>query len=618
MGAARSCAEKPWCLSPHACDRDGQTYLDLVTAIPSHGQCGTFDEEIIEVECPAGAIFPETLQNLKLLDRHFLVFCGTSNLVALRWVLRFGASPSTHDANSTTGLHVACRSGSCSVVLELLRHQNRPALDRADVAGWTPLHVAARMSRCSLVVLLLKAGAPAWVRNSHGELPSDMCLDGATHAAFASFQEYLLSGSRGSHITAAAWNFYWDRPEAEDLEAPLPTPFFTPQQPMANLRSQKEAVVVGTRIFNSQPGYGIAFIRAAGLVHDYPRSSSKFLYQEGINRQAVGYFLGQTFSMCETLRLAFFSRCEFWGTGVISALVEARIGFDWPDDLQQISRITYAIAINWWTCHEEGQPSGAQVSSVGLDEVQGLDLKTDIGTAEALQHLMLSVLCLHHHLYERRYDMDFDAWKSLQQSTVNTSDAIPDELLYKIWCIVRKSPIAQLSVPGLTGERSVSLEGKLGIEQMEQMQMTPAQLATATPEQVPWLAGFPSLQGWLNISTPGLEGDVKGRLWASVCLGLLFFSLSPSAAAPEAFVSLSGVFPSWEGDVILLEKWRSFDGKSETALPVDSFVTGALLKPDGSWKECSFLRVELGLMQADDPKLWLNWLGSMDKTRSWV
>ena len=52
---------------------------------------------------------------------------------------------------------VACRSGSCSVVLELLRHQNRPALDRADVAGWTPLHVAARMSRCSLVVLLLKA-----------------------------------------------------------------------------------------------------------------------------------------------------------------------------------------------------------------------------------------------------------------------------------------------------------------------------------------------------------------------------------------------------------------------------------------------------------------------------
>lgn len=38
-------------------------------AIPSHGSCGAFDEELIEVECPAGAIFPETTQNLNALDR---------------------------------------------------------------------------------------------------------------------------------------------------------------------------------------------------------------------------------------------------------------------------------------------------------------------------------------------------------------------------------------------------------------------------------------------------------------------------------------------------------------------------------------------------------------------
>ena len=48
-----------------------------------------------------------------------------------------------------------------------------------------------------------QAGAPVWVRNSHGELPSDMCLDGATHSAFASFQDYLLSGPGTS---AATWN----------------------------------------------------------------------------------------------------------------------------------------------------------------------------------------------------------------------------------------------------------------------------------------------------------------------------------------------------------------------------------------------------------------------------
>ncbi|CAE7314155.1 ANKRD1 [Symbiodinium natans] len=628
MGAARSCAEKPWCLSPHACDRDGQTYLDLVTAIPSHGQCGTFDEEVIEVECPAGAIFPETLQNLKLLDRHFLVFCGTSNLVALRWVLRFGASPSTHDSNSTTGLHVACRSGSGSVVSELLRH--RPSLDRADVAGWTPLHVAARMSRCSIVVLLLKAGAPIWVRNSHGELPSDMCLDGATHSAFASFQEYLLSSPQ---INAAAWSFYWDRPEAEDSEAPLPTPFFTPQHPIANFRGQKEAVLIATRVFNAQPGYGIAFIRAAGLAHDYPRSSSKFLYQDGINRKAVGHFLGQTFAMCETLRLAFFSRCEFWNTGVVSALVEARRGFDWPEELQQMSRIVYAIAINWWTCHEEAQnfqnlQQEAEAPLVELDEIRGLDLKTDIGSAEALQHMMLSVLCLHHYMHEQRNDMDFEAWKTLQSSQ-GTAGEIPDELLYKIWRVVRKEALPQLSVPGLTGSSGGSHSLKIVLPEadgtsleegdktlLENVEQTEQSLAQS--EQIPWLQGLPSLQGWLNVSTPGLEADVKGRLWASVCLGLLFFSLSPRAAAPEAFVSLSGVFPSWDGGSIILEKWRSIDGKSESSSPSNNFVTGALLKPDGSWKECNFLKVELGLTPQEDPQSWLSWLGSIENTRSWV
>ena len=148
---------------------------------------------------------------------------------------------------------------------------------------------------------------------------------------------------------------------------------------------------------------------------------------------------------------------------------------------------------------------------------------------------------------------------------------------------------------------------------------SPWQPRKALPDKVPWLDGLPSMQGWLNVSTPGQAlGDPSGRLWASACLGLLFFSLSPSAAAPEAFMSLSGVFPSWDGGCIVLEKWRSFDGKSPDSSPSSNFVTVALLKPDGSWKECNFLKVELRLMPTDDPQSWLNWLGSMENTRSWV
>jgi len=68
-------------------------------------------------------------------------------------------------------------------------------------------------------------------------------------------------------------------------KAPLPTPFFTPQHPIASFRGHKDASQIGVRIFNAQPGYGIAFIRAVGLVHDYPRSASKFLLQETVDRK---------------------------------------------------------------------------------------------------------------------------------------------------------------------------------------------------------------------------------------------------------------------------------------------------------------------------------------------
>ena len=59
---------------------------------------------------------------------------------------------------------------------------------------------------------LSQVGAPLGSRNSHGELPSEMCLDEATHMAFSSYQEHLFSSSR------SPWSFQVDRPDAEDAE----------------------------------------------------------------------------------------------------------------------------------------------------------------------------------------------------------------------------------------------------------------------------------------------------------------------------------------------------------------------------------------------------------------
>ena len=46
-------------------------------------------------------------------------------------------------------------------------------------------------------------------------------------------------------------------------------------------------------------------------------------------REAVGLFLSEGYAMCDTLRLAFFSRCELWDTSVTSALLEACQGMAW-------------------------------------------------------------------------------------------------------------------------------------------------------------------------------------------------------------------------------------------------------------------------------------------------
>lgn len=579
MGAA-SCTEK--CSWSPSCDRDGGVYLDLVTAIPSHGSCGAFDEELIEVECPAGATFPETVQNLNALDRHFLHFCGSSNVVVVRWLLHFGASPFAHDSNNTTGVHVACRAGSAGVLQELLRH--RPSLDRADVAGWTPLHVAARMSRCSLVVILLKVGAPLGSRNSHGELPSEMCLDEATHMAFSSYQEHLFSSSR------SPWSFQVDRPDAEDAEAPLPTPFFTPQHPIASFRGHKDASQIGVRIFNAQPGYGIAFIRAVGLVHDYPRSASKFLLQETVDRKAVGNFLGETFAMCDTLRLAFFSRCDLWNTGVVSALLQACHGLEWPDDLQKVNRLVHALAINWWTCHEEFADEEV-LQPDDLDEIRGLELKSKLGNAENLSFLFLSCLCLHHYLHECAGRMEPEIWRKFHESI----ETVPPVVLHKIFAVIRRHWIPQFSIPFLSSKNFKRCE--------------PLPVRSSS---LPWLHGIPAIQGWLSVeSIPPHDIGYRSKreLWISISLGLLCFSLSPSSAAPEACLALTGLQSHWDRERVVLQK-HSGSRSDAAATAGKADVMLAHLKADGSWKECQFQKMELsiGPSSQEDPQKWLQWL----------
>ncbi len=116
-------------------------------------------------------------------------------------------------------------------------------------------------------------------------------------------------------------------------EAPLPTPFFTPQHPIASFRGHHEASQIGIRIFNAQPGYGVAFIRAAGLVHDYPRSASKFLLQEDVDRKVgLGWFGDSRRS-----------------NSIMSSMSSRDTQF-WYQDLVRLCR-KQLLQSHWLTCH---------------------------------------------------------------------------------------------------------------------------------------------------------------------------------------------------------------------------------------------------------------------------
>ncbi|CAE7254370.1 ARFGEF1 [Symbiodinium sp. CCMP2592] len=200
------------------------------------GQCSQLTisqslESIIEEPEPSGAVFPDTLEGLNVIDRNLLQFCASTNLAGVRWLLVLGANRRVTDQKGTTCLHAACRSGSCSIVevLVLLDEEPQPGqpgpgatgpaarpfrmdpsekgqgqetdvihgeeekerdgtncsggnsgLQSTDEAGWTPLHVAAFMGRQDVVRVLLRNGANTLARSNKGQFAVDLCSDVST------------------------------------------------------------------------------------------------------------------------------------------------------------------------------------------------------------------------------------------------------------------------------------------------------------------------------------------------------------------------------------------------------------------------------------------------------
>lgn len=346
---------------------------------------------------PAGAIFPETLEDLNEMDRLLLIFAQTPNLAAIRWLFVLGANVDACDTNGSTALHAACRSGSLQVVQELTA--STLPIDAVDVAGWTPLHVAMFMGRRAVVVHLLQKGAEGSCRNIKGLTPSDLSSDVLLREMITS-----CAAHRKAHGTSQTWEHRQSAEELKDIKISSRLrfePFFVPRAPvMKDVGSVSVLQQLGLEIFNQRPGQGLAFLVSTGTVRDFPVELSTFLTEHGVSPKQVGEFLGEDFSLAQTLRLEYINSVRLIGTGVVSCLAKVCKQFTLPTDMHKIDRIIDGVAQIWWRQHEHFSLKDADKGGEEEgDEVEGLRLMKQIGSYDVLHQLMFSAIMLHWNLY---------------------------------------------------------------------------------------------------------------------------------------------------------------------------------------------------------------------------
>lgn len=429
-----------------------------------------FSDETLTCD-PAGAIFEETLEDLNDMDRELLLFSAGSNLAAVRWLFVLGADKFSRDSNGTTALHTACRTATLPIIQELM-HQGIP-LDATDNSGWSPLHIAIFMCRRDAVLCLLRARAPLTATNLKGQTPLDLCNDAWTREAIRSF---MLHSQRHPD---RPWRFEREDEAQQDVSLPNRLqyePFFVPRSPVISEQAHKQDFfTLGQLIFNKRPGQGLAFLVASGCTRDYPVDLSFFLRRGRLDLAQIGQFLGESFSLSQTLRLEFINSVKFHGTSIVSGLAKVFTLLQVPPDLQKIDRLVHGVARIWWRQHDkiseeeeergvEGDkhaskdasnvPAPAAKAPSDEAELESFELKQYLVSPETLYQLMFSVVMLHWNLYapsaggENEEDgrIGMSKWLEINRGLEADGSDVPLHILQRTYRTVRNGFIPQLTI----------------------------------------------------------------------------------------------------------------------------------------------------------------------------
>lgn len=465
---------------------------------------------------PAGAVFDETLQDLPYLDRQLLLFSSSNNVVAVRWLLRFGANRWMRDSNATTCLHAACRSGSPAIVQALLdsaadEDKDKKALQAADIAGWTPLHIAVFMGRNEVAVALLKAGAGLQIKNLAGQIPADLCSDARTQSVIGAF----LQGSgrinssiiqETHHVAAASVDSSGPELASSDDQVHASTvfhevqfePFFVPRTPVIRDRSwdthfTKQLVRLGQAIFNGQPGRGLAFMVASGCTRDYPIDLVAFLRGSSLDQAQICVFLGEDFSLSKILRMEFINSISYLRSGVVGSLKKAFQSFKAPPDLQKIDRIIASLAEVWWRQHAKKSSVNSDrappsISAEGAQEMTGFHLRDVLPNSLSLHQLLFSSIMLHWNLHAAQRSaarMTLNDWLEMHRGLKNQHEDLPDRVLIPIFRILCDEEVPHLKIA------------------------SPVDAPPVQGPPKPVTASFARIQGWVRVLGNGFTSPFR-------------------------------------------------------------------------------------------------------------
>jgi len=395
---------------------------------------------------PAGAVFHETLEELSEVDRLLLLYAGSPNLVAVRWLTALGANAVAVDIRGTTCLHAACRSGSLAV----LRHFLSEGLDHgaADASGWTPLHVAAFMGRSRVALQLLESGANGDTETAQGQTAADLCNDASLRDVLKAWSSYARNGVSTPKLSNMLES---SRTDVQVSGGVRFEPFFVPRP--AFLRDAKQSTQlqeIGLEIFSERPGQGMAYLVAMGVLGDFPIELSGFLMSNEVSRKRVGEFLGEDFSLAQTLRLEFINALRLLNTGVISCLMRVFGQLQMPTDLMKIDRLVGTTAHIWWRQHENLGPVSSEQLPAGDAEVEGRALMRHLLHHGALHQLMLSTVLLHSNFHAPDFAaqrLSLDQWLAMNQGIEGSAatDAMR-EIQRRIYNIVSRGTIRQFQI----------------------------------------------------------------------------------------------------------------------------------------------------------------------------